>query len=138
MREQKITLNQSQLFHLQAPTLETRITRFYQLTQNSSTAIQYILATKVRQQLGAQEFKEFLKDLVRHLFLHTKATRTMKRFFHYFADYFMAPEFRALRLKLFPVRNFMEKASSLVRSLLSPVRPNEDTEATEKIETNET
>lgn len=95
MREQKITLNQSQLFHLQAPTLETRITRFYQLTQNSSTAIQYILATKVRQQLGAQEFKGFLKDLVRHLFLHTKATRTMKRFFHYFADYFMAPEFRA-------------------------------------------
>ncbi|MGO3791465.1 MAG: hypothetical protein ACTJG1_08395, partial [Enterococcus gilvus] len=70
--------------------------------------------------------------------LHTKATRTMKRFFHYFADYFMAPEFRALRLKLFPVRNFMEKASSLVRSLLSPVRLAEETKATEKIETNET
>ncbi|OJG84269.1 hypothetical protein RV13_GL002295 [Enterococcus raffinosus] len=48
----------------------------------------------------------------------------MKRFFYYF----MAPEWKALKLKLFPIRNFGEKAISLVHSLISKVRPSETTE----------
>lgn len=117
-----------QLFNLKPKTLETRITDFYHQTQNSSITIQYILATKVRNQLGATEFNHFLKDLVRELFMNTKTTRSMKRFFHYFEDYFMAPEWQSLTLKVLPQRKFGVKVMATVRSLLSFARPEETNE----------
>ena len=117
-----------QLFNLKPKTLETRITNFYQATQNSSVTIQYILTLKVRNQLGATEFDHFLKDLVRELFMNTKATRTMKRLFHYFEDYFMAPEWQTLRSKVLPQRKFGETVVSKVRSLFSLARPEETNE----------
>ena len=119
------TLSFRQLFNLKAKTLEQRITNFYHETQNSSVTIKYILALKVRCQLGAAEFDHFLKDLVRDVFMHTKATRTMKRLFYYFEDYFMAPEWRSLRSKVFPTRKFGETIVSIARSLVSIVRPEE-------------
>lgn len=126
MNEQLLT--HQQLFQLKPETLERRISIYYQETQNSSLTIKYILALRVRYQLGAQEFADILKDLVRHLFLNTKATRTMKRFFYYFQDYFMVPEWKRLRLRIFPLRNFGETVLHIVRSILSPVRPEETTE----------
>ena len=117
-----------QLFNLKSKTLETRITDFYHQTQNSSITIQYILATKVRNQLGAAEFNHFLKDLVRELFMNTKATRSMKRFFNYFEDYFMAPEWKTLSSRILPQRSFGEKVVSKVRSFFSFARPEETNE----------
>lgn len=127
MNEQLLSCRQ--LFNLKPKTLETRIINFYNQTQNSSLTIQYILTLRVRYQLGAQEFAHILKDLVRYLFMNTKATRTMKRFFYYFQDYFMAPEWRSLRLRLFTVRSFGEKVMSIARSLVSAVRPDETNES---------
>ncbi|MBO0409582.1 hypothetical protein JZO77_07785 [Enterococcus hulanensis] len=126
MNEQLLTCRQ--LFNLKPKTLEKRISEYYYETQNSSLTIKYILTLRVRWQLGAKEFQHILKDLVRDIFMHTKATRTMKRFFYYFQDYFMAPEWRALTSKVFPVRNFGVKAMSLVRSLIAKVRPEETSE----------
>ena len=117
-----------QLFNLKPKTLETRITNFYQATQNSSITIQYILAIKARNQLGAAEFDLFLKDLVRELFMNTKATRSMKRFFHYFEDYFMAPEWKTLSARISPQRNFGGKVVTKLRSLFSFARPEETNE----------
>ncbi|MGM0167657.1 hypothetical protein IGI39_002641 [Enterococcus sp. AZ135] len=122
------TLNHRQLFQLTPKTLEKRITAYYYQTQNSSLTIKYILALRVRHQLGAEDFAFILKDLVREIFMNTKATRTMKRFFHYFEDYFMAPEWRTLRLRVFSIRNFGQKARSFIRSLISKVRPDETNE----------
>ena len=116
------------MFHLKSTTLEKRIKEYYYSTQNSSLTIKYILTLKVRHQLGAEEFAFILKDLVREIFMNTKATRTMKRFFYYFQDYFMAPEWQTLKMRTFPVRNFGEKAVSLVRSLIAKVRPDETNE----------
>ncbi|MGG5372199.1 hypothetical protein [Enterococcus sp. AZ196] len=126
MNEQ--TLSCRQLFNLTPKTLEKRITEYYYQTQNSSLTIKYILTLRVRFQLGAEEFAFILKDLVREIFMNTKATRTMKRFFYYFQDYFMAPEWRSLAARVFPVRNFGEKTISLVRSLIAKVRPTETNE----------
>ena len=126
MNEQ--TLSHRQLFNLKSKTLEKRITENYYKTQNSSLTIKYILTLRVRYQLGAEEFAYILKDLVREIFMHTKATRTMKRFFYYFKDYFMAPEWRALNSKVFPVRNFGQKAMSFFRSLIPFARPDETNE----------
>lgn len=123
-------LSHQKLFSLKPETLEKRIMEQYQETQNSSLTIKYILALRVRFKLGAQEFAHILKDLVRYLFMNTKATRTMKRFFYYFEDYFMESEWKQLNLRVFPLRNFGQKTLSVVRSLISIVRP-EETETTE-------
>ncbi len=128
MRMEDLSLNHYQLFHLKVATLENRITWYYQLTQNSTTTIKYILALRVRYQLGAKEFAYVLKDLVRYLFMNTKATRTMKRFFYYFQDYFLAPEWRALRVRVFSVTTYIEKAQTFFHSLLSHIRPEETNE----------
>ncbi|WP_438789567.1 hypothetical protein [Enterococcus sp. DIV0756] len=121
-------LSHQQVFSLKPQTLEKRIMEYYQETQNSSLTLKYILALRVRGQLGAQEFAPILQDLVRYLFMNTKATRTMKRFFYYFQDYFMESEWKRLRLRVFPLRNFGETIQSIVRSLLSTIRPEETTE----------
>lgn len=126
MNEQLLTYNQT--FSLKPETLEKRIMEYYQETQNSSLTIKYILALRVRFKLGAQEFAHILEDLVRYLFMNTKATRTMKRFFYYFKDYFMESEWKRLALRVFPLRNFGKKVVSAVRSLISAVRPEETTE----------
>ena len=49
----------------------------------------------------------------------------MKRLFYYFEDYFMAPEWKTLKLRVFPVKKFGEKVVSVARSLMSIVRPEE-------------
>ena len=123
-------LSHQKLFSLKPETLEKRIMEQYQETQNSSLTIKYILALRVRFKLGAQEFAHIFKDLFRYLFMNTKATRTMKRFFYYFEDYFMESEWKHLNLRVFPLRNFGQKTVSIVRSLISIVRP-EETETTE-------
>lgn len=127
MNEQFLTYRQT--FSLKPETLEKRIMDYYQETQNSSLTIKYILALRVRFKLGAQEFAHILEDLVRYLFMNTKATRTMKRFFYYFKDYFMEAEWKRLTLRIFPLRNFGKKILSVVRSLIPSSRPEETTES---------
>lgn len=121
-------LTHRQLFSMTPKTLEKRISEHYYTTQNSSLTIKYALALRVRFKLGALEFKDILRDLVRKVFLETKATRTMKRFFYYFQDYFMTPEWQALTLRKFPIRKFGQKALAVLRSLLPVARPEETNE----------
>lgn len=127
MNEPLLTYHQT--FSLKPETLEKRIMDYYQETQNSSLTIKYILALRIRFKLGAQEFAHILEDLVRYLFMNTKATRTMKRFFYYFKDYFKEAEWKRLTLRIFPLRNFGKKILSVVRSLIPSSRPEETTES---------
>ena len=129
MSEQPFT--HQQLFNLKLETIEQRLMEYYQETQNGSTTIKLLLALRIRYQLGAKEFALVLQDLVHYLFKNTKATKTMKRFFWYFADYFEASELRMLSLKINPIRNFVEAAKSLVKSTITKLFHREaDTEAT--------
>ncbi|MBO1305595.1 hypothetical protein JZO70_05460 [Enterococcus sp. 669A] len=115
----ELPFSPNQMFNLKLETLEERIMEYYQETQNGTMTIKLLLTLRVRYQLGAEEFALVLKELVRYLFTRTRATRTMKRFFYYFQDYFDAPEWERLRLRVFPLRNFVEKTKSFVQSLLT-------------------
>ncbi|MGG5330908.1 hypothetical protein [Enterococcus sp. AZ163] len=129
MPEQPFT--HQQLFNLKRETIEEKVMEYYQETQNGTMTIKLLLALRVRYQLGAKEFALVLQDLVHYLFKNTKATKTMKRFFWYFADYFETSELRILALKLDPIRNFFEATKSLIKSQLAKIFQIEsDTEAT--------
>ncbi|EOH98137.1 hypothetical protein [Enterococcus pallens] len=117
MSEQPFT--HQQLFNLKLETIEQRLMEYYQETQNGTMTIKLLLALRVRYQLGAKEFALVLQDLVHYLFKNTKATKTMKRFFWYFADYFETSELRILALKLDPIRNFIEATKSLIKSQIA-------------------
>ncbi|MGM0215263.1 hypothetical protein [Enterococcus sp. AZ109] len=121
----ELPFTHQQIFTLSLETIEQRISEYYDETQNGTTTIQLLLALRVRYQLGAEEFALVLQDLVKYLFTCTKATRTMKRFFYYFVDYFDAAEWKKLSIKLFPVRIFIEKAKTIVQAQIAKFLPNE-------------
>ncbi|MBO1306364.1 hypothetical protein JZO70_09345 [Enterococcus sp. 669A] len=121
MSEQPFTPNQ--IFNLSLNTIEQRMMDFYEETQDNATTIQLLLALRVRYQLGAEEFALVLKDLVKYLFTRTKVTKTMKKFIYFFQDYFETSEWKRINLRVFPVRNFIEKAKSLILSPLAKLLP---------------
>ncbi|MBO1307825.1 hypothetical protein JZO70_16745 [Enterococcus sp. 669A] len=121
MSEQPFTPNQ--IFNLSLSTIEQRMMDFYEETQDNATTIQLLLALRVRYQLGAEEFALVLKDLVKYLFTRTKVTKTMKKFIYFFQDYFETSEWKRINLRVFPVRNFIEKAKSVILSPLAKLLP---------------
>ncbi len=123
MSEQPFTPNQ--IFNLSLNTIEQRMMDFYEETQDNTATIQLLLALRVRYQLGAEEFALVLEDLVKYLFTRTKVTKTMKKFIYFFQDYFETSEWKRINLRVFPVRNFIEKAKSIILSPLAKFLPTE-------------
>lgn len=68
----------------------------------------------IRKRLGDEEFDLFLSDLVHHLFMERKVTKTVKKFFFYFKEYFHSKEWKYLLIRYFPIRQYAEK---IIKSL---------------------
>ncbi|MBO0452825.1 hypothetical protein [Candidatus Enterococcus murrayae] len=107
-------LSRRQLFTLTRKTLERRVTHYYKKTNDGNGAIQILVALQVRDELEAADFSMLLKRLVRHIFLQTRSTAAMRRFYSYFAAYFEKKEWRLLTIKLFPAKTYIaEKIHAL-------------------------
>ena len=117
MNEQ--TFSTKKLFSLKKKTLEKRIYDFYNLSKDTDSTVQYLVALQVRERLGDSEFHLILKELVQHLFSQRKVTKIIKKFFFYFKHYFTSKEWKYLNLRVFPVRQYAEKAVNAVRSRFS-------------------
>ena len=117
MNEQAFTAKK--LFSLKKKTLEKRIYDFYNLSKDTDSTVQYLVALQVRERLGDSEFHLILKELVQHLFSQRKVTKIIKKFFFYFKHYFTSKEWKYLNLRVFPVRQYAEKAINAVRSRFS-------------------
>ena len=117
MNEQ--TFSAKKLFSLKKKTLEKRIYDFYNLSKDTDSTVQYLVALQVRERLGDSEFHLILKELVQHLFSQRKVTKIIKKFFFYFKHYFTSKEWKYLNLRVFPVRQYAEKAIYAVRSRFS-------------------
>ena len=117
MNEQ--TFSAKKLFSLKKKTLEKRIYDFYNLSKDTDSTVQYLVALQVRKRLGDSEFHLILKELVQHLFSQRKVTKIIKKFFFYFKHYFTSKEWKYLNLRVFPVRQYAEKAINAVRSRFS-------------------
>ena len=113
MNEQ--TFSAKKLFSLKKKTLEKRIYDFYNLSEDTDSTVQYLVALQVRERLGDSEFHLILKELVQHLFSQRKVTKIIKKFFFYFKHYFTSKEWKYLNLRVFPVRQYAEKAINAVR-----------------------
>ena len=117
MNEQPFT--SKQLFSLKKNTLEKRIDSYFRISGDTDSTVQYLMALNIRERLGDSEFHLILQELVQYLFTQRKVTKTLKKFFFYFKDYFSSKEWKYLNLRVFPVRQYAEKAINTVRSRFS-------------------
>ena len=117
MNEQPFT--SKQLFSLKKNTLEKRIDSYFRISGDTDSTVQYLMALNIRERLGDSEFHLILQELVQYLFTQRKVTKIIKKFFFYFKDYFSSKEWKYLNLRVFPVRQYAEKAINAVRSRFS-------------------
>lgn len=108
MTEQLFTYQQ--LANLKRSTLEERIDHYYNETHDEKNTIKYLIALQVRDELGEDDFSFVLPELVSKLFLKTKSTRTLRRYYHYFRDYFSSKEWQLVKVRLFPVKTYIPEA----------------------------
>lgn len=112
MQEMNLTLQK--VFSLKRKTIEKRLSAYYEKTHDEKATVQILIALQVRDELGEADFSFFLKDLVRKLFLKTKSTRTLRRYYLFFREYFTTKEWRLLSLRLFPIKIYIaEKLEQL-------------------------
>ncbi|MBO1307701.1 hypothetical protein JZO70_16105 [Enterococcus sp. 669A] len=113
----------SRLFTWKRSTVESRVGTFYNETGDSKNTIKYLVALQIRDELSVEDFSFVLKELVRHIFLKTKTTRALRRYYYLFLDYFTAKEWKHLTSRLFTVKRFVTEKLTQLMDLIEEVRP---------------
>ncbi len=119
----KNTLNFKKIFSLQRRSLEAKIGNLYDQTHDEKTTIKYLAALQIRDELSTEDFSYVLSELVRHIFLKTKTTRALRRYYYLFLDYFTAEEWKHLTSRLFAVKMFVAEKVEKLMDLIEEVRP---------------
>lgn len=109
-----------QLFKLKRQTLEKRLTDYYGETQDTKTLLNLLIALQIRDALGNEDFSQFLRPLVRQLFLKTITTRVLRHYYCHFESYFSAKEWQTVLARLFPIKIYLTKLISKFRSIFQP------------------
>ena len=105
MHEYGIT--NKKLFTLSRKTVEKRIRKYYHETKDGTATIEMLIALQVRAELCESEFKSVLRGLANYIFLKTRSTAAMRRYYIYFTDYFEKKEWQLLSAKLFPAQTYV-------------------------------
>ncbi|MBU5363636.1 hypothetical protein KQI58_21690 [Enterococcus raffinosus] len=105
MHEYGIT--NKKLFTLSRRTVEKRIRKYYHETKDGTATIEMLIALQVRAELCESEFKSVLRGLANYIFLKTRSTAAMRRYYIYFTDYFGKKEWQLLSAKLFPAQTYV-------------------------------
>jgi hypothetical protein len=112
-------LSNQQLFRLSRRTLENRIRHFYQQTKDEKATIEMLITLQVREELCEADFSNILRGMVQHIFLKTRSTAAMRRYYLYFTDYFGKKDWQLLSVKLFPAQTFIaEKLEQLYTQVI--------------------
>ena len=103
-------ISNQNLFTLSRKTVEKRIRQFYHETKDGKATIELLIAMQVRAELCESEFANLLRGLVHHIFLKTRSTAAMRRYYNYFAGYFGKKDWQLLSAKLFPAETYSVEA----------------------------
>ncbi|MGG5316989.1 hypothetical protein [Enterococcus sp. AZ072] len=121
MQENTYTLTYQKLFQLQRTTLEDRISTYYDQTRNEKNTIKYLAALQIREELSIEDFSFVLRELVRHIFLKTKATRALRRYYYLFQHYFGTKEWKLLTSRLFTIKHLIVEKIAQLMNLVEQV-----------------
>lgn len=95
-----------QMFKLKRKTIEKRLSSYWKETKDEKLTIKYLIALQVRDRIGEEDFSFMLEDLVKEIFLNTKSTRTLRRYYYKFKEYFDKKEWEKLTVRLFPAKTY--------------------------------
>ena len=102
-------LSNKKLFSLSRKTLEKRISSYYHKTNDGTGTLEMLITLQVRQELCKADFSYVLRSLVQRIFLKTRSTAAMRRYYLYFIDYFGKEDWQLLSVKLFPAQTFISE-----------------------------
>lgn len=108
-------LSQMQLFVTKRSTLEQKIISYFEHTKNVSMVIQYAVAIMIKNALVLSDYSDFLKDLVRELFLTAEPSDVLRKNLPYFKPYFKSGEFDTVVHRLFSNKKAYLKFSEEAR-----------------------
>lgn len=94
-------LSQVQLFVTKRPTLEAKVTSYFEHSKDVSAIIQYAVAIMVKNALVLSDYSCFLKDLIREIFLTAEPSDILRKNLSYFKPYFKSGEFDVIIKRLF-------------------------------------
>ncbi|MGM0341398.1 hypothetical protein [Enterococcus sp. AZ007] len=94
-------LTQMQLFVTKRDALEQKIISYFEHTKNVSFVIQYAVAIMIKNALVLSDYSDFLKELVRELFLTAEPSDVLRKNLPYFKPYFKSGEFDTVVHRLF-------------------------------------
>ncbi|MBU5360755.1 hypothetical protein KQI58_06655 [Enterococcus raffinosus] len=104
---QEYGITNKKLFTLSRKTVEKRIRKYYHETKDGTATIEMLIALQVRAELCESEFKSVLRGLANYIFLKTRSTAAMRRYYIYFTEYFGKKEWQLLSAKLFPAQTYV-------------------------------
>lgn len=116
---EKPLFSPNQIFSLKRKTIEKRMENYYTETHDEKVTIQILVALQVRDELGQEDFSFCMKGLVRRILMKSKTSRTLRRYYIYFKNYFSSKEWKVVSLRLFAVKTFVkEKIEKLVSQFI--------------------
>lgn len=121
---EKALFSPNQLFTLKRKTIEKRMDQYYNETHDVKATIQILIALQVRDELGQEDFSFCMKELVRRILMKSKTSRTLRRYYMYFKNYFSSKEWKVVSLRLFAVKTYLkEQVEKLVSQFITqPLR----------------
>ncbi|MDU5335329.1 hypothetical protein [Enterococcus sp.] len=110
----------TQIFSLKRKTIEKRMDRYFNDTHDAKQTIQILVALQVRDELAEEDFSFCMMELVRRILMKSKTSRTLRRYYIYFKNYFSSKEWKVVSLRLFAAKSFIkEKIEKVISQFIT-------------------
>ena len=110
----------TQIFSLKRKTIEKRMDRYFNDTHDAKQTIQILVALQVRDELAEEDFSFCMMELVRRILMKSKTSRTLRRYYIYFKNYFSSKEWKVVSLCLFAAKSFVkEKIEKVISQFIT-------------------
>lgn len=110
----------TQIFSLKRKTIEKRMDRYFNDTHDAKQTIQILVALQVRDELAEEDFSFCMMELVRRILMKSKTSRTLRRYYIYFKNYFSSKEWKVVSLRLFAAKSFVkEKIEKVISQFIT-------------------
>ncbi|MDU5333182.1 hypothetical protein [Enterococcus sp.] len=114
----------TQIFSLKRKTIEKRMDQYFNDTHDAKSTIKILVALQVRDELTEEDFSFCMMELARRILMKSKTSRTLRRYYIYFKNYFSSKEWKLVGLRLFAAKSFVkEKIEKVISQFITePLR----------------
>ncbi|MGM0216603.1 DUF2922 domain-containing protein [Enterococcus sp. AZ109] len=123
MTTAKYVLSSRQINTMKRTSLEKRVHDFHSESGNDVYTIQAVLAVMIRNALSTEDFSFLAEDLIRKIFLTSKAVHEIRLSCVYFRDYFTDDEWKKVKNRLFASEAEFEQLTKRTELYIEKLRP---------------